>query len=80
MTHQLSFSFVYDPSLMWLTNPSTGIALALLAKSRGYEVELYLPDNVSDEKVDLLTALGAQIKVSGFLFLLALLVDDPNNM
>ncbi len=42
---------------------STGIALALLGRARGYEVELYLPDNVSTEKVDLLTTLGAKIKV-----------------
>ncbi|ELR21373.1 cysteine synthase 2, putative [Acanthamoeba castellanii str. Neff] len=42
---------------------STGIALALLGRARGYEVELYLPDNVSTEKVDLLTTLGAKIKI-----------------
>jgi len=33
------------------TSGSTGISLALLAAFRGYECVLYLPDDLSEEKV-----------------------------
>eukprot|EP01132_Coremiostelium_polycephalum_P006216 gene6216-7741_t len=45
------------------TAGSTGISLAMLGKSRGYNVELYIPDNVSKEKVELLEMLGAKVKI-----------------
>ncbi|EFA74642.1 cysteine synthase [Heterostelium album PN500] len=45
------------------TAGSTGISLAMFGKSRGYNVELYIPDNVSKEKVDLLEMLGAKINI-----------------
>ncbi|GAM29314.1 hypothetical protein SAMD00019534_124900 [Acytostelium subglobosum LB1] len=43
------------------TAGSTGISLTMFGKARGYNVELYIPDNVSKEKVDLLEMLGAKI-------------------
>ncbi|EGC36858.1 cysteine synthase [Dictyostelium purpureum] len=35
------------------TAGSTGISLTMLGKSRGYNVQLFIPDNVSKEKVEL---------------------------
>eukprot|EP01112_Ceratiomyxa_fruticulosa_P019194 TRINITY_DN6247_c0_g1_i2.p1 TRINITY_DN6247_c0_g1~~TRINITY_DN6247_c0_g1_i2.p1 ORF type:complete len:312 (+),score=48.97 TRINITY_DN6247_c0_g1_i2:454-1389(+) len=45
------------------TAGSTGISLALLARQRGYNVELFIPDNVSKEKVNMLSTLGASIQI-----------------
>ncbi|KAF2078336.1 hypothetical protein CYY_000320 [Polysphondylium violaceum] len=45
------------------TAGSTGISLTMLGKSRGYNVELFVPDNVSKEKVELLETLGAKTKI-----------------
>jgi len=45
------------------TAGSTGISLTMLGKSRGYNVELFIPDNVSKEKVELLEMLGANTKI-----------------
>ncbi|KYQ92504.1 cysteine synthase [Tieghemostelium lacteum] len=45
------------------TAGSTGISLTMLGKSRGYQVELFIPDNVSQEKVDLLETFGANVKI-----------------
>ncbi|MGH9244716.1 MAG: PLP-dependent cysteine synthase family protein [Acidimicrobiales bacterium] len=40
---------------------NTGIALALIAKVRGYRLKVVLPENVSPERVQLLQAWGAEI-------------------
>jgi len=45
------------------TAGSTGISLALLGKARGYDVQLFLPDNVSSEKVEFLKMLGAKLEI-----------------
>ncbi|KAM9990202.1 hypothetical protein ACTFIY_006247 [Dictyostelium cf. discoideum] len=45
------------------TAGSTGISLTMLGKSRGYNVQLFIPDNVSKEKVELLEMLGAETKI-----------------
>jgi cysteine synthase A len=42
---------------------NTGIALAMLGNARGYRTIIVMPDDQSQEKVDLLTALGAQVKL-----------------
>ncbi|KAH8814449.1 PALP-domain-containing protein [Flagelloscypha sp. PMI_526] len=39
---------------------STGISLATIAKARGYHATIVLPDDVAAEKVQALTALGAE--------------------
>jgi cysteine synthase len=43
------------------TAGNTGIGLALIGISRGYEVALFVPENFSDEKVTIMRALGAQV-------------------
>jgi cysteine synthase B len=40
---------------------NTGIALALIARLRGYQLKIVLPENVSPERVQLLQAFGAEI-------------------
>ena len=45
------------------TAGNTGIGLAHVCNARGYKCVIYMPDNQSPEKVDLLTTLGAQVRV-----------------
>ncbi len=43
------------------TAGNTGIALALVGTLRGYKVKVVMPDKMSQEKIDHLKALGAQV-------------------
>jgi cysteine synthase len=43
------------------TSGNTGIALAMVAKTRGYSFTAVIPDNASAERVQLLKAFGAEI-------------------
>ncbi|CAN6603144.1 putative mitochondrial cysteine synthase [Trichomonascus vanleenenianus] len=43
------------------TSGSTGISIAILCKAKGYEAHIVLPDDTSQEKVELLTNLGAVV-------------------
>lgn len=45
------------------TAGNTGIGLAHVCNSRGYDCVIYMPDNQSKEKVDLLRTLGAEVRV-----------------
>ncbi|GIS19820.1 MAG: hypothetical protein CM15mP120_17360 [Pseudomonadota bacterium] len=45
------------------TAGNTGIGLAHVCNSRGYACVIYMPDNQSKEKVDLLRTLGADVRV-----------------
>lgn len=45
------------------TAGNTGIGLVHVCNSRGYDTIIYMPDNQSQEKVDLLQTLGAQVRV-----------------
>ncbi|KAK6464277.1 cysteine synthase (O-acetylserine sulfhydrylase) (O-acetylserine (thiol)-lyase) [Scheffersomyces coipomensis] len=44
------------------TSGSTGISFALLANALGYTAHICLPDDTSSEKLQLLTALGAELE------------------
>jgi [CysO sulfur-carrier protein]-thiocarboxylate-dependent cysteine synthase len=46
------------------TSGNTGIALAMIAKTRGYRFVAVIPDNASSERIDLLKAFGAEIVYS----------------
>ena len=46
------------------TSGNTGIALAMVARIRGYRFIAVMPDNASKERVDLLRAYGAEIEFS----------------
>jgi len=43
------------------TSGNTGIALALVGRLRGYPVTVVMPDAVSEERIELLRAFGAEI-------------------
>jgi cysteine synthase A len=45
------------------TAGNTGIALALLGNERGYPVIIFIPDDQSQEKIDLLRTIGADVRV-----------------
>ncbi len=45
------------------TAGNTGIGLVHVCNSRGYQTIIYMPDNQSQEKVDLLRTLGAEVRV-----------------
>ena len=45
------------------TAGNTGIGLALVCNSRGYQTIIYMPDNQSEEKVNMLRTLGAEVRV-----------------
>ena len=43
------------------TAGNTGIGLALIGVNRGYKVRMFVPEKVSEEKVMLMRALGAEV-------------------
>jgi cysteine synthase len=43
------------------TAGNTGIGLALIGVNRGYKVALFVPERFSEEKVKVMTALGASV-------------------
>src|SRR5690606_29938545 len=46
------------------TAGNTGIGLALVARRKGYKLILVIPDKMSREKIQHLTALGAEIRLT----------------
>jgi cysteine synthase len=50
-------------SIIEATGGNTGVALALLAASRGYKVVFTMPEKTSKEKVELMKLLGAEVHV-----------------
>lgn len=46
------------------TSGNTGVGLAMEAQRRGYRAVFVVPDKVSDEKVNVLRALGARVEVA----------------
>ncbi|NJK59149.1 MAG: cysteine synthase A [Oscillatoriales cyanobacterium SM2_1_8] len=56
------------------TAGNTGIGLALVAAARGYRCEIAMPENQSPEKIELLRALGANVRLTP-----AVPFSDPNN-
>eukprot|EP01136_Pigoraptor_vietnamica_P031971 Opistho-1_new@93241 len=43
------------------TGGNTGVALAMVARQRGYKTVFTMPDTVSQEKIDLMTLFGAEV-------------------
>src|SRR5262245_63457141 len=46
------------------TSGNTGIALAMVARRKGYALTVVIPDNASDERIRLLELFGAEIVLS----------------
>ena len=53
-----------DKIILEPTSGNTGIAMAMVAKIRGYRFNAVMPDNASAERVQLLKAFGAEITFS----------------
>ena len=53
-----------DKIILEPTSGNTGIALAMVAKLKGYRFTAVMPDNASAERVQLLKAFGAEIEFS----------------
>ena len=53
-----------DRTILEPTSGNTGIALAMVARLRGYEFTAVMPDNASRERVQLMEAYGAKIVYS----------------
>ncbi|PZC48079.1 MAG: cysteine synthase B [Chloroflexi bacterium] len=51
-------------TLLEPTSGNTGIGLAMMGRAHGYNVTVVIPENVSEERVQLLKAYGAQIVFS----------------
>ncbi len=49
------------PTIIEATAGNTGLALALVAGQRGYHVKVVVPDKMSQEKIQHLTAMGADV-------------------
>ncbi len=50
-----------DKTILEPTSGNTGISLAMIGRRKAYKVKVVMPDNVSQERVQLLKAYGAEI-------------------
>lgn len=53
-----------EKTLIDSTSGNTGIAYAMIGAAKGYRVELVMPENVSPERVKIVTAYGAKLTMS----------------
>ncbi|HXF37975.1 MAG TPA: cysteine synthase [Actinomycetota bacterium] len=53
-----------DKTILEPTSGNTGIALALVARRKGYRLTVVIPDNASEERVRLLELFGAEVVFS----------------
>ena len=53
-----------DTFLLEPTSGNTGISLAMVARRKGYHLKVVIPENVGPERVELLSAYGAEIVFS----------------
>ena len=53
-----------DKTILEPTSGNTGIALAFIARRKGYKIKVVMPKNVSIERAQLLAAYGAEIVLS----------------
>ena len=61
---EASGALTKDKIILEPTSGNTGIALAMVAKMRGYSFTAVMPDNASAERVQLLKAFGAEVEFS----------------
>jgi cysteine synthase B len=53
-----------DKTILEPTSGNTGIALAMVARRKGYRLTVVIPDNASEERIRLLELFGAEIVLS----------------
>src|SRR5262247_2228112 len=54
----------HEKTIIDSTSGNTGIAYALIGAAKGYRVKLVMPDNVSAERKQLVSAYGADVVLS----------------
>ena len=57
-------SLTHEKTILEPTSGNTGIALAFIARRKGYRIRVVMPENVSGERAQLLQAYGAEIVFS----------------
>ena len=63
-TAEASGELTADKTILEPTSGNTGIALAMVARRKGYDLTVVIPDNASPERINLLRLFGAQIVFS----------------
>jgi cysteine synthase B len=61
---EASGELTQDRTILEPTSGNTGIALAMVARRKGYRLTVVLPDNASEERIRLLELFGAEIVYS----------------
>jgi len=61
---EVSGELTRDKTILEPTSGNTGIALAMVAKRKGYKLTVVIPDNASEERIRLLELYGAEIVFS----------------
>ena len=61
--HEKTGTLIPGGTVVEGTAGNTGIGLAHICNARGYHCIIYMPDNQSPEKIDLLNALGAEVRL-----------------
>ena len=59
-----SGALTHDRTILEPTSGNTGIALAMIGRYKGYKVKVVMPENVSEERRQLLEAYGAEVVLS----------------
>jgi cysteine synthase len=63
-TAEATGELTVDRTILEPTSGNTGIALAMVARRKGYQLTVVIPDNASDERIGLLRLFGADIVFS----------------
>ena len=63
-TAEASGELTADRTILEPTSGNTGIALGMVARRRGYRLTVVIPDNASEERIQLLELFGAEIVYS----------------
>ncbi|MBI2886285.1 MAG: cysteine synthase family protein, partial [Chloroflexi bacterium] len=58
---EASGALTHDRTILEPTSGNTGIALAMIGRFKGYKVKVVMPENVSEERRQLLEAYGAEV-------------------
>ena len=61
---EASGDLTLDKTILEPTSGNTGIALAMVARRKGYRLTVVIPDNASEERIGLLRLFGAEIVFS----------------
>jgi cysteine synthase len=61
---EASGELTLDKTILEPTSGNTGIALAMVARRKGYKLTVVIPDNASEERIRLLELFGAEIVFS----------------